>query len=128
MKSDTESAVLNKVGSNRRSFVRLLAALGIAGVALPGLEFDGKAIAQAAGTEPQNPWKLTLGDPDGPHPPFVSNSRRLLAAPELLDAPDEWIDRSLQWVDFSSSEVPTPALSSFLRAARLYSVWMRSCT
>jgi L-ascorbate metabolism protein UlaG (beta-lactamase superfamily) len=100
MKNDIEATVLNKAGSNRRSFVRLLAALGVAGVALPGLELDSKAIAQTAATEPQNPWKLTLGDPDGPHPPFVSNSRRLLAAPELLDAPDEWIDRSLQWVDY----------------------------
>ena len=43
---------------------------------------------------------LTLGGPDGPHPPFAYSSRRLLAAPELHDAPDEWIDRSLQWIDY----------------------------
>ena len=97
MKSDTESAVLNKVGSNRRSFVRLLAALGIAGVALPGLEFDGKAIAQAAGTEPQNPWKLTLGNRDGPASAIFIKSRRLLAAPELRDPPASGL-AFLQWV------------------------------
>lgn len=33
-------------------------------------------------------------------PPFVTSARRLFTAPEALDAPDEWIDRSLQWVDF----------------------------
>ncbi len=32
--------------------------------------------------------------------PFISSSRRLLTAPELLDAPDEWIDRSLRWVNY----------------------------
>jgi L-ascorbate metabolism protein UlaG (beta-lactamase superfamily) len=37
---------------------------------------------------------------EGPHPPFVSSPRRILTAPELLDAPDEWIDRSLKWVDY----------------------------
>ncbi len=37
---------------------------------------------------------------DGPHPPFVSSPRRILTAPELLDAPDEWIDRSLKWVNY----------------------------
>jgi|YNPBryBLVA2012_1023415.scaffolds.fasta_scaffold00140_14 L-ascorbate metabolism protein UlaG (beta-lactamase superfamily) len=36
-----------------------------------------------------------------PQPPpgsFVSSPRRALVAPELLDAPDEWLDRSLRWV------------------------------
>ncbi len=37
---------------------------------------------------------------DGPRPPFVSSARRLLVAPELKDAPDEWVDNSLQWVNF----------------------------
>lgn len=37
---------------------------------------------------------------NAPKPQFVSNARRLLTAPELKDAPDEWIDNSLQWVDF----------------------------
>jgi L-ascorbate metabolism protein UlaG (beta-lactamase superfamily) len=30
---------------------------------------------------------------------YVSSPRRALTAPELLDAPDEWIERSLGWVD-----------------------------
>ncbi len=29
---------------------------------------------------------------------FVSSPRRALVAPELLDAPEEWLDRSLRWV------------------------------
>lgn len=29
--------------------------------------------------------------------PYLSSPRRALTAPELKDAPDEWIDRSLQW-------------------------------
>jgi L-ascorbate metabolism protein UlaG (beta-lactamase superfamily) len=39
-----------------------------------------------------------IGDND-PKPDFVSSARRLFTAPELPDAPDEWIDRSLRWVD-----------------------------
>lgn len=35
-----------------------------------------------------------------PAPDFVSSPRRLWTAPELLDAPDEWIRRSLAWADF----------------------------
>ncbi len=31
---------------------------------------------------------------------FVSSPRRLLTAPELLDAPDEWLSRSLRWVTY----------------------------
>lgn len=37
---------------------------------------------------------------DAAHPEFVSSARRLLVAPELADAPDDWIDHSLQWVNF----------------------------
>lgn len=32
-----------------------------------------------------------------PRKPYLSSDRRALTAPELRDAPDEWIDRSLQW-------------------------------
>lgn len=38
---------------------------------------------------------------DDPKPAFVTSARRLFTAPELLDTPDEWIDRSLQWVNFT---------------------------
>jgi L-ascorbate metabolism protein UlaG (beta-lactamase superfamily) len=37
---------------------------------------------------------------DAPKPDFVSSARRLLAAPELPDASDEWIRHSLAWADF----------------------------
>ncbi len=41
--------------------------------------------------------------------PFSSSPRRLLTAPELLDAPDEWIERSLRWVDYILENYP-PAM------------------
>lgn len=34
-----------------------------------------------------------------PSKPYLSSDRRALTAPELLDAPDEWIARSLEWAD-----------------------------
>ena len=43
---------------------------------------------------------LVLAQDEGPKPPFVSSPRRVMTAPELKDAPDEWIDRSLQWIDY----------------------------
>lgn len=52
------------------------------------------------------PFSFDPADPregvadNAPHPAFVSSARRLLVAPELADAPDEWIDHSLQWVNF----------------------------
>ena len=42
-----------------------------------------------------------------PGKPYVSSPRRLLTAPELLDAPDEWIARSLAWAgDILDSNPP----------------------
>lgn len=46
------------------------------------------------------PGKVRVPDDEKPSKPFVWSERRLLTAPELFDAPDEWVDRSLQWVDF----------------------------
>jgi L-ascorbate metabolism protein UlaG (beta-lactamase superfamily) len=86
---------------NRRSFLDLLTRLGVTAIALPALRHSDHAIAQTASdTSTESQWVLTLGGSDGPHPPFAYSSRRLLAAPELRDAPDEWIDRSLQWIDY----------------------------
>jgi len=34
-----------------------------------------------------------------PKKPYLSSDRRALTAPELRDAPDEWIERSLAWAD-----------------------------
>ena len=41
--------------------------------------------------------------------PYVSSPRRAFTAPELLDAPDEWIARSLGWVGEMLAQFP-PAL------------------
>ncbi len=43
---------------------------------------------------------------NAPKPDFVSSARRLLTAPELPDAPDEWISHSLDWVDFILTSYP----------------------
>jgi L-ascorbate metabolism protein UlaG (beta-lactamase superfamily) len=44
-----------------------------------------------------------------PVKPYLSSPRRALTAPELRDAPDEWIDRSLQWAGDILDRFP-PAL------------------
>jgi hypothetical protein len=61
-----------------------------------------RGMAQA----PTKPFVFDPSDPresvadDAPKPPFVSSARRLLTAPELPDAPDQWISNSLEWVNF----------------------------
>lgn len=52
-------------------------------------------------------------------PPFVSSERRLLTAPEALDAPDEWISRSLQWVDYILKTYPPAVHEHPVRRAAL---------
>src|SRR5438045_3503889 len=39
-------------------------------------------------------------------PSFISSTRRLLTAPELPDAPDEWIGRSLLWANYIFQNFP----------------------
>lgn len=56
---------------------------------------------------------------NGPKPPFVSSARRLFTAPELLDAPDEWIDRSLQWVTYTLDAYQPALIEHPLRRAAL---------
>jgi L-ascorbate metabolism protein UlaG (beta-lactamase superfamily) len=56
---------------------------------------------------------------DAPKPSFVSSPRRLLTAPELLDAPDEWITRSLAWVDFILDSYPPATVEYPVRRAAL---------
>ncbi len=51
--------------------------------------------------------------------PYLSSPRRALTAPELRDAPDEWIDRSLQWVDGILAEYPPDAPEHPVRRAAL---------
>src|ERR1700733_3108694 len=85
---------------DRRRFLHMLSGLGlmVTGSRVGGLEMSAGAQTpkDTAQSDDEQVWAVTLGRPDGPHPPFVSNSRRLLSPPELLDAPDEWIDRSLK--------------------------------
>jgi L-ascorbate metabolism protein UlaG (beta-lactamase superfamily) len=53
-----------------------------------------------------------------PIKPYLSSPRRALTAPELLDAPDEWIDRSLQWAgDILDNYPPAPLEHPVRRAA-----------
>ncbi len=54
-----------------------------------------------------------------PSKPYLSSSRRALTAPELRDAPDEWIDRSLQWVDGILAEYPPDVPEHPVRRAAL---------
>ena len=95
---------------DRRKFLNMLGGLGVMiagpGIAAVSMTVDAQTDALKAQHADDPPWKVTLGEPDGPHPPFISNSRRLLCAPELLDAPDEWIDRSLQWIDYIFCNYP----------------------
>ena len=50
---------------------------------------------------------------------FISSPRRRLVAPELLDAPDEWIERSLAWVDMILDEYPPSIPEHPVRRAAL---------
>jgi L-ascorbate metabolism protein UlaG (beta-lactamase superfamily) len=43
---------------------------------------------------------------------YLSSPRRALTAPELLDAPDEWIERSLAWVEDMLARRPQYALAA----------------
>lgn len=55
------------------------------------------------------PGNVRVPSDEKPSQPFVWSERRLLTAPELWDAPDEWVDRSLQWVNYILANYP-PAL------------------
>jgi len=53
-----------------------------------------------------------------PQKPYLSSDRRALTAPELRDAPEEWIDRSLQWAgDILSGYQPAIVEHPVRRAA-----------
>jgi len=50
--------------------------------------------------------------------PYLSSPRRALTAPELLEAPDEWIERSLKWAnDVLDGYPPAPIEHPVRRAA-----------
>lgn len=56
---------------------------------------------------------------DAGKPPYVSSPRRLYTAPELTDAPDEWIDRSLHWADAMLGQFPPSTTEHPVRRAAL---------
>lgn len=102
-----EAALMPVWRSDRSSFVTLLGQAGLGAVA------GCRAAAQPpGGTEPGQRWVVTLGRHAAPHPPFVSSSRRLLVPPELPEAPDLWITRSLQWANYILNNYP-PSLDEF---------------
>jgi L-ascorbate metabolism protein UlaG (beta-lactamase superfamily) len=51
--------------------------------------------------------------------PYLSSPRRALTAPELRDAPDEWIHRSLQWANDILNEYAPDVLEHPVRRAAL---------
>ncbi len=51
--------------------------------------------------------------------PYVSSPRRALTAPELLDAPDEWIERSLGWAAGVLDQFPPALIENPVRRAAL---------
>jgi len=59
---------------------------------------------------------------DEEKPPYVSSPRRLFTAPELLDAPEEWIERSLQWADAMFEQFPPSMTEHPVRRAALIRV------
>jgi L-ascorbate metabolism protein UlaG (beta-lactamase superfamily) len=54
-----------------------------------------------------------------PSKPWLSSSRREFTAPELLDAPDEWIERSFAWVDDMLARFPPSVPEHPVRRAAL---------
>src|SRR5262245_39829274 len=54
-----------------------------------------------------------------PGKPWLSSNRREFTAPELRDAPDEWIERSLAWVDEMLAQFPPSLPEHPVRRAAL---------
>lgn len=65
------------------------------------------------------PGNVRVPADEKPSQPFVWSERRLLTAPELWDAPDEWVDRSLQWVNYILAAYPPSLPEHPLRRAAL---------
>ncbi len=57
-------------------------------------------LAAAAGAQIVPPGNVRVPAEERPTQPFIWSERRLLTAPELFDAPAEWVSRSLAWADF----------------------------
>ena len=54
-----------------------------------------------------------------PRPTYLSSPRRAFTAPELKDAPAEWIDRSLQWAEDMLNRFPPDEPETPVRRAAL---------
>jgi L-ascorbate metabolism protein UlaG (beta-lactamase superfamily) len=65
------------------------------------------------------PGNVRVPDDEKPSKPFIWSERRLPTAPELFDAPDEWIDRSLQWVNYILETYAPSVVEHPLRHAAL---------
>lgn len=61
----------------------------------------------------------TLAQSPVPGKPYLSSPRRALTAPELLDAPDEWIGRSLEWAGAILGEYRPAVVEHPVRRAAL---------
>ena len=73
----------------------------------------------AAHAQISPPGNVRVPDFEKPSKSFIWSERRLLVAPELFDAPDEWIDRSLQWVDYILETYPPSLPEHPIRRAAL---------
>lgn len=96
---------------NRSSLRRFVTALVFSACLIPA---GGRAQAPVTTFTPTS----AIAD-DAPKPPFATSARRIFTAPELLDAPDEWIDRSLQWVNFTLDSYRPSLIEHPLRRAAL---------
>lgn len=86
----------------------------------PAVAQSAPTAAAAPVSRAKAPLTPTSSIPDdAPKPAFVTSARRLFTAPELLDAPDEWIDRSLQWVNFTLDAYAPAVVEHPLRRAAL---------
>src|SRR5262245_35936045 len=72
-----------------------------------------------ASAQVKPPVPVRVPDNEKPSKPFVWSERRLLTAPELFDAPDEWMERSLQWVNFILETCPPSVPEHPMRRAAL---------
>ena len=83
------------------------------------LALTSALLSLPAGAQVVPPGSVPVPAEERPSQPFTWSERRLLTAPELFDAPDEWVDRSLQWVNFILAHYPPSLPEHPLRRAAL---------
>jgi hypothetical protein len=105
MKNQVKEIPLYQSVSGRRSFLQSLIAMG-GTLGLSALSGQDAAFAQETKKDSADlPWQTVLDSSLTP-PSFASSTRRILTAPELRDAPDEWIARSFQWINYIFHNFP----------------------